>query len=180
MTMVFIPFGKGSCSERKCVLLGWFIGFSIVLMVDYHQRDGCQPSACRPSSMALEGRAVILCRRAVRPRAHLGLRPPIVVKSCLSWEGRRGRWCERTRGLSTFLWSTSPLGKTLAEAFSLFREFPVWRLHPIIYTSSDDDLPWSERVFDPPDSDQGGRDIRLPTRRDSTSDFGASIWSSQE
>jgi hypothetical protein len=31
--------------------------------------------------MALEGRAVILCHQAIRPQAHLGLHPPIVVKS---------------------------------------------------------------------------------------------------
>jgi hypothetical protein len=148
------------------------------IIPSYHRHDGCQPSACHPSSMALEGRAVILCRRAVHLRAHLGRHAPIVIKSCLSWEGRKGRWCERPRGLSAFLRSTSPPGKTLVEALSLFREFP--RLHPIVYTSSDDDLPSSERVSDPPDSDQGSCDIRSPKRQDSTSDFGASIWSSQE
>jgi hypothetical protein len=31
--------------------------------------------------MALEGRAVILCHQAIHPQAHLGLHPPIVVKS---------------------------------------------------------------------------------------------------
>jgi hypothetical protein len=123
---------------------------------------------------------VILCHQTIRPQAHLCLHSPIVVKSRLSWEGWRGRWCGRTRGLSAFLRSTSSPGKTLAEALPLFPEFPVWRLHPIIYTSSNDDLPSSEWVSDPPDSDQGFRDIRSPKHRDSTSDFGTAIWSTQE
>jgi hypothetical protein len=49
-----------------------------------------------------------------------------------------------------------------------------------IYTSSDDELPSSERDTDPSDSDQGGQDDCQPKRRDSASDFGASIWSTQE
>jgi hypothetical protein len=49
-----------------------------------------------------------------------------------------------------------------------------------VYTSSDGELPSSERDSDPSASDQGGHDNRQPKRRDSTSDFGASIWTTQE
>jgi hypothetical protein len=49
-----------------------------------------------------------------------------------------------------------------------------------VYTSSDDELPSSERDADPSASDQGGHDNRQPKRRDSASDFGTSIWTTQE
>jgi hypothetical protein len=49
-----------------------------------------------------------------------------------------------------------------------------------VYFSSDDELPSSERDTDPSASDQGGHDNRQPKRRDSASDFGASIWTTLE
>jgi hypothetical protein len=49
-----------------------------------------------------------------------------------------------------------------------------------VYTSSDGEFPSSERVTDPSASDQGGNDDCQPKRRDSASEFGTSIWTTQE
>jgi hypothetical protein len=49
-----------------------------------------------------------------------------------------------------------------------------------VYTSSDDKLPLSERDTYLSASDQGGHDDCQPKHRDSASDFGASIWTTEE
>jgi hypothetical protein len=127
-----------------------------------------QVAGSRGSTALRTARSPIRAARKQKPQSPASVEDP---KSSKSGDSKYGAIRPQKRAaLGT--------ARNLRVAHKLKRQSPAGSivLHmEEVYTPSDDELPLSARDTDPSASDQGGHDNRQPKRRDSASDFGASI-----